>query len=179
MTEQRPLQPVSLHCLPHTLPFAGLSLGSLLHPATFKPHSEGVWWYAHYMNLGGCHISLRSILPTVVLLWCCICCRGAIVTVTSRCYCMHVPLSVTPEHLLPFVYKVAVNASSAHLFPIETCPFGFPSRPLLMGAVVITACRPSGISGLILVPNSPGPGLSHVSALLSSQTQHGGIPSNH
>ena len=37
-----------------------------------------------------------------------------------------------------------------------------------MGAVVITACRPSGISGLILVPNSPCPGLSHVSGPVSS-----------
>ncbi len=65
-----------------------------------------------------------------------------------------------------------MNTSSAHLSPIETCPFGFPSRLLLMGAVVITACRPSGISGLILVPNSPGPGLSHVSALVSSHGEN-------
>lgn len=38
-----------------------------------------------------------------------------------------------------------------------------------MGDVVITACRSTGVSGLILVPNSPGPGLSYVSALLSSK----------
>lgn len=44
-----------------------------------------------------------------------------------------------------------MNASTAHLSPIETCRFWFPSTLLLMVAVVITACRPSGISGLILV----------------------------
>lgn len=74
-----------------------------------------------------------------------------------------------------------MNASTARLFPIETCRFVFPSSLLLMGAVVITACRPSGISGLILVPTPQATGSFCVSPgfITRGKTYHGGIPSNY
>lgn len=87
-------------------------------------------------------------------------------TVSSSSCCM-CP-TITNEYSPPYVYNVSVNASSARLSPVQTCHFGFPSRLLLMGAAVITACRPTGVTVLILVPNSSDLGLSNVSALLSS-----------
>ena len=67
-------------------------------------------------------------------------------------------LSSALEHRLPYVYKASMSTSTARLVPIETCRFVFPSSLHLMGAVVITACRPSGISGLILVPTPQATG---------------------
>lgn len=74
----------------------------------------------------------------------------------------HMPkyhLRSTPEHLLAHVYEAAVNASYNHLFPTKSRRSRFPSRLLLMG-VVITSCKPTGVSGLILVQNLSGPRLS-------------------
>lgn len=56
-------------------------------------------------------------------------------------------------------YEVAVNVSYNHLFHIESRRLRFPSRLLLMG-VVITSCKPTGVSGLVLVQNFSGPRLS-------------------
>lgn len=74
-----------------------------------------------------------------------------------------------------------MNVSTAHLSPIQTCRFWFPSTLLLMVAVVITACRPSGISGLILVltPQATGSFMCQPWFHHKGKTRHGGIPSNY
>lgn len=113
----------------------------------------------HFTNCG--RDSPDILFAAEELLW-----QSAVVATTYNM--PHYHWRSTLIQLLPYVYKEAVNTSFPHLFSIETCCFGFPSRLLLMGAVVITACRPSGVSGLILVPNSPSPRLSSVSVLLSS-----------
>lgn len=72
-----------------------------------------------------------------------------VVTVGSSCCTCLVSLTPNPLTFTALCLQGSLDRLPRPSLPHRACHPGFPSRLLLMVAVVITACRPRGVSGLI------------------------------